>query len=164
MFRIVLRFKSQNVMLFYTWPFNPRPPLFKGGLCLPLLKVPKRCRPETILLRCCANHRRIRASPKIEKCAESGAMPENLAKARSVIKAGVSRSRVCAVHQSCARRYWRNYRRKRHLFKPSRSDAKTAVRHGGKNYAQPCERHTRTESAQTRPSLNSAGKTRRGTT
>ena len=78
MFRIVLRFKSQNVMLFYTWPFNPRPPLFKGGLCLPLLKVPKRCRPETILLRYCA--RRTRASPKIEKCAESGAMPENLAK------------------------------------------------------------------------------------
>ena len=73
MFRIVLRFKSQNVMLFYTWPFNPRPPLFKGGLCLPLLKIPKRCRPETILLRYCANHRRIRASSKIEKCAESGA-------------------------------------------------------------------------------------------
>lgn len=42
MFRIVLRFKSQNVMLFYTWPFNPRPPLFKGGLCLPLPKIPKR--------------------------------------------------------------------------------------------------------------------------
>lgn len=78
MFRIVLRFKSQNVMLFYTWPFNPRPPLFKGGLCLPLLKVPKRCRSETILLRYCA--RRTRASSKIEKCAESGAMPENLAK------------------------------------------------------------------------------------
>ena len=51
---------------------------------------------ETILLKRCA--RRTRASPKIEKCAESGAMPENLAKARSVIKAGVSRSRVCAVH------------------------------------------------------------------
>ena len=29
-------------MLFYTWPFNPRPPLFKGGLCLPLPKIPKR--------------------------------------------------------------------------------------------------------------------------
>lgn len=31
MFRIVPRFKSQNVMLFYTWPFNPRPS-FRDGL------------------------------------------------------------------------------------------------------------------------------------
>ena len=135
-------------MLFYTWPFNPRPPLFKGGLCLPLLKVPKRCRPETILLRYCANHRRTRASSKIEKCAESGAMPRNFAKV-------ALRQQNGSFPLPCLRRS-----SKLHAPLLAELSAKAAFVQAlalgrkncgvaGKNYAQPCERHTSTESIRT---------------
>lgn len=155
MFRIVLRFKSQNVMLFYTWPFNPRPPLFKGGLCLPLPKIPKRLP--------------VRNNP-FEALRP---LHKSIARKRAqAVKYRKNFVKVALRHQRGSFSLSR-LRRSLKLRAPLLAELSAkaafvqalafgrkdcAVRHGGKKCAQPCKRHTRTESAQTRPPLNTASK------
>ena len=143
-------------MLFYTWPFNPRPPLFKGGLCLPLPKIPKRLParnnpfealrpPHKSIARKRAQAVKYRKNfVKVALRHQRGSFP--LSRLRRPLKL-----RAPLLAELSAKAAFIQAPQKR-------SDAKTAVRHGGKNYAQPCKRHTRTESAQTRPPLNTASK------